>query len=104
MGLTGRLCIRFQTITSEYDQGEPVAGAAGGKHCGDAGLAQCCQLPPAAQRARPLLRRKVQGDGDLQPGSAKLCDYKQANVSTAAHPVASVWRSIPVQPRVKKHL
>ena len=27
---------------------------------------------------RPLLRRKVQGDGDLQPGSAKLCDYKQA--------------------------
>jgi len=53
-------------------------GAAGGKHCGDAGLAQCCQLPPAAQRVRPLLRRKVQGDGDLQPGSAKLCDYKQA--------------------------
>ena len=78
MGLTGRLGIRFQTITSEYDQGEPVAGADGGKHCGDAGLAQCCQLPPAAQRVRPLLRRKVQGDGDLQPGSAKLCDYKQA--------------------------
>jgi len=25
-------------------------------------------------------------------------------VSTAAHPVANVWRSIPVQPRVKKDL
>ena len=78
MGLTGRLCIRFQTITSEYDQGEPAAGAAGGKHCGDAGLAQCCQLHQRRNVCGHFLRRQLQGDEDLQSGGAMLCDYKEA--------------------------
>src|SRR5207249_1274959 len=72
-GLTGRLWILFQTITSEYDQGQLAAGAAGGKQCGDAGLAQVLPTAPAAQCVRPLLRRKVPGDGDCNlaaPSSA----------------------------------
>jgi hypothetical protein len=56
-GLTGRLWIRFQTITSDYDREEPAAGAAPGKHCGDAGLAQRCQLHKRHKREQPLLRR-----------------------------------------------
>src|SRR5437660_12446757 len=104
MGLTGRLCIRFQTITSEYDQGEAAAGAARGKHCGDAGLAQCCQLPPAAQRCAATSSTKGPRRRGFATWQRQALRLQTSYVSTAAHPVANVWRSIPVQPRVKKDL
>ena len=88
--------IRFQTITSEYHRGERAGGAAGGKHRGEVGLVRRCQPAQAAQRVRPLLRRRSNAMGS-QPSSDMICATTKKPDRRCCESVASGWRSIPVQ-------
>ena len=96
--LTSRQWILFQTITSEYNRGEPAAGAAPGKQCGDAGWHSVAAQ--AAQRVRQLLRQRSNAMGSH---SAMICVTAKM-LNQRCWPSLAYGGQIPVQRRVESDL
>ena len=96
MGSPARLWMPFQTITSEYDREEPAPG----KHYGDAGLEQRCQLHKRHNAFGHFSDEHQTRWGN----SAMICPTTKKLNRRCCASVASVWRSIPVQRRMEKDL
>ena len=96
MGSPAGCGCHFRHLHLNYDREDPAPG----KHCGDASLAQRCQLHKRHNACEPLLRRTSNAMGQQRHD---LRDYKEAKTALLRS-VANVWRSIPVLRRMEKDL